>query len=1307
MRGSSRSGARLHRWLAAGAVGLLAALSVAAGPGGSAGATGAGTGSRGVASQADPGSGSAADRAGPPGVLPAGGRWTVTLVTGEVVEVGADGEGRVTARVTEHEGPFRTHREPGGDLFVIPLDVTPLLDGTLDLELFNVTGLVRQGYHDDARPDVPLIVERTGGADVAARVASPEERPLPSIGAVAVEVPKSDTRAAEDLIAELAAGRSAGERSRRTGVTRVWLDRQVRLSGATSTATAAPAVVPVPALAPAAPVQAPPLDANLTQVGADEAWAAGYTGEGVTVAVLDTGVDATHPDLAGKVDAQENFGAAEDAVDRHGHGTHVASLVAGTGAASGGARSGVAPDARLISGKVVDDFGFGQESEAIAGMEWAAPQADVVNMSLGYGLDSDGSDPISMALDALSEQHGTLFVVAAGNSGPGSRSVEFPGVADRALTVGAVDVDDVLADFSSRGPTPDTAELKPEVVAPGVDIVAARAAGTTMGPPAGEQYVTASGTSMAAPHVAGAAALMAQRHPGWDADEIKPAVIASADALEDDTFDVGAGRLDVGTGVAATVRPVRDAVEVALPHPRTETHSETLTWANDGTEPVTLAVEAAVEDREGQPVDGVSVEPAELTIAPGATGTATLTIDAPSLDAALYSGVVTATPASGTAGDAAAARTPVGVQALAETFDLTIESTPPAGADPASAYALASIVNLDDYGVFADLQVVSGSLTIPVPAGRYAVIGDVYTGDEEQDVVAQVGDPDVDITGPTTVQFDGAAAVPFHPTAEGVETAPPMYSSSALFVTPAAGTEGYSLVVESYAWHPAPPVHLTPMEGDAETFATSQIYRLQAPHLTVEAGGEALPVVDLRNELLPGEGEHTYPVVDAGDGADLSAGRDSMVLVDLPADDPARADVTRRAADAGVAVLVFVDETRTHLTIKRTGSIFDPWGELPSLSAGREGTAGLRAAAAAGEEVTVTVAGSPYVYDVVEPEASRVDVEPVLDAGEQAAMATITERFHRDPDGTGVTMDRRYSELNLMNLDSAGPLPRRRTAHVTAGVPWLGLAIGPSWMLDPFGSGERFEGTAAVSFDEIRTYEPGSEHRVRYGSRPQWPGPVGDIPWTGSGCQSTPVARTADRLEVWLVPLQDRLDGTSCGQPLAGSMTLERDGVPIPEEEEPLPMTEYGLFRVPAEPGDYRLTYAQDEAISPYPHRSTTTWTFRSGAPSGDEPGLVPLLVVGYDLPLDVRNRPTGDIAELTVRQMTGAEQSRVRRVRVWTSTDDGATWRSARVDPGRDGRYDVRLPRAPEGTGVSLRVSANDATGATIEQTLYDAYMA
>jgi subtilisin family serine protease len=199
------------------------------------------------------------------------------------------------------------------------------------------------------------------------------------------------------------------------------------------------------------------LDPNLTQIGAPAAWSAGLTGEGVKVAVLDTGIDTTHLDLrGGKVVAAADFAGSGSTTDRVGHGTHVASIVAGAGARSGGERRGVAFEASLVNGKVLDDFGFGSESGIIAGMEWAARQrARVVNMSLG-GWPTDGSDPMSLAVDRLTARYRTLFVISAGNSGPGDQTVEHPGVSLSALTVGAVDVGDELADFSSRGPASAT-----------------------------------------------------------------------------------------------------------------------------------------------------------------------------------------------------------------------------------------------------------------------------------------------------------------------------------------------------------------------------------------------------------------------------------------------------------------------------------------------------------------------------------------------------------------------------------------------------------------------------------------------------------------------------------------------------------------------------------------------------------------------------------------------------------------------------------------------------------------------------------
>ncbi|MFI2467992.1 S8 family serine peptidase [Streptomyces globisporus] len=148
------------------------------------------------------------------------------------------------------------------------------------------------------------------------------------------------------------------------------------------------------------------------------------------MAVLDTGADQSHPDLAGRVTAAEDFSGSGSTADKFGHGTHVASVVGGSGVGSGSGSTprGVAPGAWLLVGKVLGDDGFGSSSQVIAGMEWAVEQgADVVTMSLGSSGASDGTDPMSLALNDLSRRSGALFVVAAGNDGEqGTRTVGSP-----------------------------------------------------------------------------------------------------------------------------------------------------------------------------------------------------------------------------------------------------------------------------------------------------------------------------------------------------------------------------------------------------------------------------------------------------------------------------------------------------------------------------------------------------------------------------------------------------------------------------------------------------------------------------------------------------------------------------------------------------------------------------------------------------------------------------------------------------------------------------------------------------------------
>lgn len=281
------------------------------------------------------------------------------------------------------------------------------------------------------------------------------------------------------------------------------------------------------------------LDSSVPQIHAQDMWTAGYTGAGVKVAVLDTGIDSTHPMLQGRVPVSQSF-TGEPAADVIGHGTHVAGIVGGK---LNGANTynGVAPDSTLWNIKVLDNTGHGAESWIIAGINYAVDPdnnpstddgADILNLSFG-GPYTDPNSPIVSAIeDAISR--GVVVVIASGNCGPGCPSsdcqgfigVETPGDAPNAITVGAVDDASQWACFSSGGFVNNGQTLKPDVVAPGVDISSSSLNGA---------LATLSGTSMAAPHVSGMAALLLQSNPSLSTQNVK-------DILEQTASDFG----DVG-----------------------------------------------------------------------------------------------------------------------------------------------------------------------------------------------------------------------------------------------------------------------------------------------------------------------------------------------------------------------------------------------------------------------------------------------------------------------------------------------------------------------------------------------------------------------------------------------------------------------------------------------------------------------------------------------------------------------------------------------------------------------------------------
>lgn len=541
---------------------------------------------------------------------------SVTLITGDrVVFSSAD---RLTYRIEPAKGRERISFKAGYEilladgkphLFVTPIDAMPLIGaGKLDRALFDVTALLDSAYDDSSRKSLPLIVTYadTAAMSATALTGTSVTRHLRSVNGAAVEAPKQQIANLWNTVTGGAAGARAAL-STQGAIRKIWLDR----------------------------LSKPALDRSVPQIGAPVAWGSGYTGAGVIVGVVDTGVDQTHPDLAGKVIATENFVAPMDPTlgDNIGHGTHVASTIAGTGAGSGGRYRGVAPDAQVVSAKVCFSVGC-PDSAVIAGMEWAVLEAGatIVNMSLG-GPDSEGIDPMEEAVNRLTAEHGVLFVVAAGNSGPRSSTVSSPATAEAALGVAAVDKRDRIASFSSRGPRRPDFGIKPEVSAPGVDIVAALAAGANIGTPIDGIYTSLNGTSMATPHVAGAAALLKQRHPQWDAQEIKAALIGSAKfSPATNIFDEGAGRIDVAAAFASAIQATPSTLNLgvaAWPHHDDPTLEGVVAFRNTGTTTASVSLSAELQGPDGTaPVAGMfTLSPTVLSIPAGAAAEVKLSIN--------------------------------------------------------------------------------------------------------------------------------------------------------------------------------------------------------------------------------------------------------------------------------------------------------------------------------------------------------------------------------------------------------------------------------------------------------------------------------------------------------------------------------------------------------------------------------------------------------------------------------------------------------------------------------------------------------
>ncbi|MDX6263100.1 MAG: hypothetical protein QOH84_4788 [Kribbellaceae bacterium] len=1158
---------------------------------------------------------------------------TVTLITGDKVTVTPQGKSwtvnvEPAHRLGRPEGFFRQITPAG--VTVIPASALPLVrSGVLDRALFDVTGLIDQKLDDAHSRELPLLVQSSNTR--AAATFGKVTRQLPAAKLAAVSAAKPF-----DL-------------SKITGKTKIWLNGRAK----------------------------PTLDVSVPQVGAPAAWQAGYTGAGVQVAVLDTGYDAAHPDLKGVVKGSKDFvGDGSGMKDEVGHGTHVASTVAGRGTASGGKYTGVAKGADLLIGKVCGLDGCPFDS-IIAGMQWAAASgAKVVNLSLGGGP-SDGTDPLSAEVNRLTASTGTLFVIAAGNDGPNGQ-VSSPASADDALAVASVTKQDELSDFSSIGPRVGDYAMKPDLAAPGSDIVAARAAGTLSDEAVDEYYARLSGTSMATPHVTGGAAILAGEHPDWKAPQLKAALMASAHPIEAGVYAQGAGRLDVARGIGQQVLAEPASLSftpASWPHDKPQDQSKQVAYRNDGDAAITLDLRLDVRNSSGaQAPAGLFKTSASAVVVP-AHGQAAVTVSvAPgNIAPETYGGRLVASSADGKT----VVQTPLGVYVEPESYSLSLAMKDRTGApiDPETGNGLAVVLSLDNQ----DLQyfpVLPGD-KLRLPAGRYAVLASMSTpvAGRLEPSITSAAQPEIDLRHDTVVPFDAR---------QGKRTSITLDAKDAKVVAGTAGQSVHTDKVDSGFINPmVRDLYAVPTKGSVEHFGYYTRAQLERPLVRLTAKGKDVGAswVPDTTQLV---GIRKLAVADAGHARpeDL-AGKDlkgKLALFTLSGDEGSSFDERvglLQEAGAAAALFYFKDD----VGVSTDGT------KLPTLmvddaSAGR----------LAGQQVTLAGnAGSPYRYEIALPSFGKIPGNLAYHLPNRS-LGAVKARYHAfGPGGVG------YLDHSTVagNLDMGSflwsgvvNLPTARTEYYSPAVQWQTSL------------------RAAAAPEEHEQPYLGLPHVYRAGEKvsTDWAKPVFG-PGFGAldmGERERPLQayRDGDSIDVLLPLFSDSANHTGVTRPEdysfadKGTTALYADGKMVGQSDVPGD----GVFKAPAGDAAYKLVTSvrRDNPGWPLATQVSAEWTFRSSTTSGPE--ALPLLAVRLDPRLDLLdNAPGGRRFAIPVSVPGG----RLKTVEV--SYDDGATWQAAVLRKAGSGW--TATIKHPASGFVSLRSSATDAKGNGVVQTTIRAY--
>lgn len=1146
----------------------------------------------------------AAEPAGEPG-------RTVTLITGDKVTVtrkGGTWDARIEpAKRLGERVSFVKSVSPDG-VTVIPSSVIPQIQaGRLDRALFDVTRLVELGYDDAHTSEIPLLVESP-----RPQALGKVTRQLRTVSAVAT--PKSQ---AADLLTQHEG--------------KIWLNGKVF----------------------------PSLDVSVPQVGAPAAWQAGHTGAGATVAVLDTGYDSNHPDLKGIVKGEKDF-TREGMKDTVGHGTHVASTVAGRG----GKYTGVAKGADLLIGKVCTRSGCLFDA-ILEGMQWAADSgAKVVNMSLGGGS-GDGTGPLDAAVNRISAETGTLFVVAAGNDGQREK-VSSPASADAALAVASVNKQDKYSSFSQPGPRITDNAVKPDIAAPGEEIVAARAEGTLADRAVDEHYARLTGTSMATPHVAGAAAILAAQHPDWTGQQIKATLMGSAKPIDATVYQQGAGRLDVAKAVTQTIVPSVGSLNLGFikwPH-TVPVQSKQITYRNTGSAPVSLRVTTDVT--------AFSLSASEITVPAGGEASVTVTFDHAKAPIGVYGGRLVAQ-----SGDVVI-QTPVGAYKEPESYDLTTKFIDRDGKETQGGQAI--WIQLDTGADLFDLM--GNNSTVRLPAGRYALLGSIATPIPGQYLPSStaVAEPTIDLRKDTVVTLDARKGKKV--TVRTDEKDARLLAGPLGF----AGTAGMSVDTGGrgvgYYSQPSEDDYAVPVAGNHPHFLYFDRLQLQRPavKLTVDKPESfEIPV-----DWVPGSptfvGTRALSAVDVGHATpEEIAARDLKgklaVFTTAGLDFDTKMDALAQAGAA--AVLFHFAEGPIRLT--------RPASPIPVAMTLRP--EGARLAKLGTASVTLTgQSPSPYHYELAFPSHGSIPANVDYQARSRDVATVKTTYRTNAKNDMGYRSAQAYDRSKVLEGSIQTyqvPVPFERTEYYSP----------VSWVLS-------LDTTVPPQADLLgtHTFKAGEKTTVDWNKPVFGPGVTG--PLTEYGPSPALASRNGDTIEAAL-PLFSDSAGHS-GFPSSGDTgdtVLSSGGKEIGRSGTP----GQGTFTVPVGVADYRLT-AEATRNHLLSTKVSAEWGFRSGHTATATP--LPLLAIGFDPKLDMTNQaPAGALFAVPVRvdRQPGSPGGKAEPRKVEASFDDGKTWQQVPLLKVNDQWW--AAVKNPSAGFVSLRASASDHDGNTVAQTIIRAY--